>query len=123
MGCDIHFTVERRHEGQWVHQPTDLEISRNYRLFSILAGVRGTETPIAPPRGIPADAAPETLAAIGDPHDFDNCCMGPFSWLTFTEIIQHPWDYDDSWFPTKLLLSSVPMIPFDELRLVFWFDS
>lgn len=73
MGCDIHIFLERQNgTNKWVDctpykrdgfddtlRPQD-RYSRNYLLFSILAGVRdysGAVEPIAPPRGVPDDCS------------------------------------------------------------------
>lgn len=42
-----------------------LNISRNYALFGLLAGTRGSLKPIVPPRGWPSDLTPETLEELG----------------------------------------------------------
>lgn len=112
MGCDIHFFVERRAGGTWltcdkwtkdedgqrVEYKDAFYHDRNYDLFAILANVRnglgfaGVKTgegfnPIAPARGIPADASPEYRSAVesygSDGHSH--------SWLTVTEIQTFDW--------------------------------
>jgi len=56
MGCDIHTVFQAKIDDAWVdiHVPCWDE-PRSYALFGWLAGVRGDETPIAEPRGLPAD--------------------------------------------------------------------
>jgi hypothetical protein len=106
MGCDIHMYVEKKVKGiGWVRwQRTDVEkhgeysyvrdyyaySKRNYRLFSILAGVRSEDRsvgPIVQPRGIPHDASREVKAefelwdADGHSHSF----------LTLEELLKYDW--------------------------------
>lgn len=78
MGCDIHLTVEAFRDGSWRCVPNDCGDwydNRNYDVFAILADVRngsgfaGVSTgegfaPIAPRRGIPADACVEYLRSV-----------------------------------------------------------
>lgn len=64
--------------------------SRNYLLFSILAGVRNhlDIKPISPRRGVPWDASIDYLKEVnrleGDGHSH--------SWFTLKEILDFPWD-------------------------------
>lgn len=72
MGCDIHVYVERRQRftpeeleamdeqsrkwnTRWDNLSQEFHPMRNYLLFSILAGVRGSIEPLVPPRGLPDD--------------------------------------------------------------------
>ena len=54
MGCDIHMHVEIRYNGKWEHYAAP-SIDRNYALFGVMAGVRGSGSPIVKPKGIPKD--------------------------------------------------------------------
>ena len=98
MGCDIHLYVERRENGQWVsadkwtpnpYYENRFYTGRNYELFAMLADVRnsGGITPIAAPRGLPADVSPEVKgesdrwASDGHSH----------SWLTIAELNAYNW--------------------------------
>lgn len=117
MGCDIHMYVEykkdlpigesREREEKWVYGdyfmpnpyyriwPTEPEFkrielkgSRNYSLFSTLAGVRdysGDIKPVSDPKGIPDDCCPQIKEANedwkGDGHTH--------SWLTLKEIKEY----------------------------------
>ena len=77
MGCDIHCTweVRRTQSGPWENMDTwddgyparPILDDRNYSLFAMLAGVRNMDdiVPIAEPRGLPSDMAPETEAYFG----------------------------------------------------------
>ena len=64
MGCDIHCDVEAKTStGWWLPMGQDLEIGRDYALFSAMADVRNGENgdseyiePVAAPRGWPKGA-------------------------------------------------------------------
>jgi hypothetical protein len=112
MGCDIHFSVEVKDDGEWKSadsmernewhsrypddepefRTVELYGSRNYGLFAILADVRNSETnpltPISNPKGTPSDASPEVSAIIqhweGDGHGH--------SWLTIKELNEYDWN-------------------------------
>jgi hypothetical protein len=92
MGCDIHSHAERKTEsGKWEAVPGLLPFSsRSYGTFGFLADVRNYSglTPIAPPRGFPADASGYVVAEYegwgGDAHT-------P-SWLSVEELTA--FDYD-----------------------------
>jgi hypothetical protein len=79
MGCDIHAFVEYRYKPEAKeYSQSDLgmaegsssssrwwgfgqvDIGRNYSLFGLLAGVRGTQQPVAEPRGVPKDISWQT---------------------------------------------------------------
>ena len=105
MGCDIHGVLQSRGYDGKFHTECEMEDTRNYKLFAILANVRngygfaGVPTheaiqPIAEPRGLPED-----FKVFGDEHvyGFDNRkeWLGDHSrtWLTATEIRDYPyWD-------------------------------
>lgn len=66
MGSDIHGVFQKRTADGWVDIPSGYEQERHYQLFAVLAGVRNgvgfagirtgdPVTPIAEPRGLPAD--------------------------------------------------------------------
>lgn len=85
MGCDIHAFAEKRNEaGDWVLVTDDVFDFRDYGIFAFLAGVRNYSavTPIAPPRGFPATAAPEIAASY---KGWDVDAHTP-SWLTIKEL-------------------------------------
>ena len=98
MGCDIHSYVEYRDKatGQWKMvriyvpyrwEPERLDLvepynGRNYDLFSMLADVRGSATPIAEPRGIPQDASDEVRREYESVEDW----VHTPSWLTLAEL-------------------------------------
>jgi hypothetical protein len=114
MGTDIHGVWQKRAGKEWQDIPSMYEQERHYSLFAVLAGVRNgygfagirtgePVTPIAEPRGIPAD-----FACVDDEHpvaSFDviddsrreeqerdkdlNVWLGDHShsWLTGAEIL------------------------------------
>ncbi|MGN6438508.1 MAG: hypothetical protein ACTHMM_18335 [Agriterribacter sp.] len=65
MGCDIHLFVEYKRPGseRWVNYGKEFRLDRIYGLFARLAGVRSHKsiTPVAAGRGVPEDAAMETI--------------------------------------------------------------
>lgn len=84
MGCDIHLHQEVLIDGEWHHYSCP-RVSRNYLLFSKMAGVRGSrEDAIASPRGVPADITTVTKMDLdswgGDGHSH--------SWLASEEVIE-----------------------------------
>ena len=110
MGCDIHYTFQRKDENNnWVDTNDGQEygkdnyIGRNYLLFSVLAGVRNgfgfantpTYVPIEPidePRGIPQDINYDFDYEFTD--DDENCSRvwygdHSYSYLTSDEILDY----------------------------------
>lgn len=87
MGCDIHLFTEKKVNGKWADQNTDLEVDRNYDLFSILADVRNYNNivPISEPKGIPADAD-EPFKKESDRMDDDG---HSHSYLTLQELLDY----------------------------------
>lgn len=63
---------------------------RNYRLFSILAGVRNSDgiVPIANPRGIPNDVSKFVKHEVKEYGDNGHS----HSWLSLQELEDYPWD-------------------------------
>lgn len=62
MGCDIHLFIEVAEEhGVTAWASGEVYMSRNYDLFAKLAGVRSTEAPMIPPRGLPFDLSNEVF--------------------------------------------------------------
>lgn len=91
MGCDIHAYVEKRVGDHWEALEFEIfEDGRSYSIFGFLAGVRNYSavTPIAEPRGLPADVSDTVRASFeqwgGDGHTS--------SWLTLEELLA--FDYD-----------------------------
>lgn len=116
MGCDIHFYVERKVDGNWVSPESWVKEyddepccacvpwgenyykQRNYNLFSILADVRngtgfaGCDTgegfnPIAKPRGLPDDCD-SRIKKLSDQLDCDGHSHSHF---TLAELLAYDW--------------------------------
>lgn len=100
MGCDIHFHTEVFDGNEWQRAKEKLVDGpcgwkedaytydgRNYDLFSILAGVRGAESPLSEPRGVPEDASSEVSKAYTD-WDLD---AHSASWFTLKELLEFDW--------------------------------
>ena len=121
MGCDIHMHVECKKRGKWVLHSEDIYDGRNYELFSILAGVRGSSTPISYPKGLPVDVT-DDVKSLYDSWEWD---AHSASWLTFNEIYNSRFDYDNISLQHIALdmLSSKIDQKAEDVRIVFWFDS
>lgn len=159
MGCDIHVFTEVYKDGKWNHVDTLVESreyfpynvidnypaapyyivdsvydDRNYQVFSILAGVRGSYEPIDQPRGFP-DNLSDTLQEIVDFH-FEHTS----SWLTLKELMNYNywglsaeekewvgWFFDRN--NSQSAISKLKRIArghevrSEDVRIVFWFDS
>lgn len=143
MGCDIHFHIEYKIDGQWVlmHQP---RINRDYTLFGLLAGVR--EVNLAPyaTRGLPDDISVGTRVSSeywsedGHSHSYiqgrvDVC--GLVDALQHATVIDDPWGWESEvlnkcWFFGGLFSGfwseeeqgSIPD-SITDIRYVFWFNN
>lgn len=116
MGCDIHFFLEKKVDGQWksmdkwtiddeedesykyVKYDDSFYGGRNYNLFSILADVRngygfaGCDTgdgftPISYPKGLPKDVTSE-VKSYSDGYGIDG---HSHSWYTLKELEDYDW--------------------------------
>lgn len=136
MGCDIHMYVEYKRKNRekqdiWIHgdyfkpnpyydgkdkdeskfERMELYGSRNYSLFSTLAGVRDythSMIPVSEPKGLPKDICQYIKESYGDwAQDAHNA-----SWLTLKELK----DYQQSKPIIKYtgLLSPIQLKEFDE---------
>lgn len=56
MGTDMRGYLEYRQDDQWVPLANDWRLIRSYRMYGLLANVRG-EGALYPPRGVPHDVA------------------------------------------------------------------
>lgn len=121
MGCDIHLFVETKSYNEWWIL-AELTISRNYRLFAHMAGVRGEGiiTPVVEPRGFPEDAGYRLKSDYKtwgeDAHTA--------SWLTFEEFysaVGKAGQPDDA-VAVAAMLASLQKCGV-ESRVVFWFDN
>jgi hypothetical protein len=91
MGCDIHLHVEVKIEGKWEHYHAP-NISRSYKLFEKMAGVRGEiKNAISSPKGLPDDLNIITRKSA-EYWDVDG---HSWSWLNLEEIsILSDWLHD-----------------------------
>ena len=97
--------------------------SRNYQLFSILAGVRGEHSPIVEPSGIPEDVSTgyEYMCDQweGDSHSH--------SYYTLTELLNVNWEEYDDCYLDDFLQSIERLKEIDEdtdnVRMCFFFDN
>lgn len=69
-------------------------IDRNYRLFSVLAGVRNTFgiQPIALPRGLPEDASEASLRMGTNYTRNPNWDFPYLTWVSLRELLEYDWD-------------------------------
>lgn len=86
MGTDIHVIPELSFNSDRTWSallPHAMPLARDYALFHRLAGVRGNTArdgdPIAPNRGFPRNASPETCKV------FDHHSLHSITWLSITE--------------------------------------
>lgn len=126
MGCDIHAMIEVRIDGRW-YNAGDPIISRNYRIFSILANVRNyDEVPfIATPRDLPEDAtfAMKSLYKV----DIGGHSA---SWVSLKEIINfYMQGKEEDILQWKQLIKKMKRakktygVKTKHVRLVFYFDN
>ncbi len=144
MGCDIHLHVEVKIKGRWLHY-NHPQISRNYNLFCMMAGVRkygedGEPKPISEPRGLPDDLSDTTRFDF----DWDEPDAHSMSWLSAEEAGKVQKWHDDN---RKVKDSLTPVFGyvfgnyvdshleypedckelkergFEDTRVVFWFDN
>lgn len=140
MGCDIHMHIEVKLNGEWHHYGSP-NTPRAYRLFEIMAGVRGDDgKAVSLPKGMPSDPSAMTNLCF----DYDGADGHSHSWLSRDEIkeVYRRWDvlikesdvpnsrwemdldhnyfgyaFSNSWegnsFPKGV----------EDVRFVFWFDN
>jgi hypothetical protein len=97
MGCDITMHSQVYDIDRWVWYDFNIFDDRNYTLYGILCGCRGTEfKPIADWKGYPEDCE-DKLKKCG-PWDYDyvtesgvNLGYAGVSWLTLTELKTFDW--------------------------------
>jgi len=137
MGCDIHIHQEVKIDGQWEHY-RETGLPRNYKTFAKMAGVRGSEAPIAEPRGLPDDVTKVTK------FDADHWGVDghTHSWLGAEEILEleswiegqmkedkwrlemDGWGYlfGNGWGGFTKYPEDRPK-GLEDIRFVFWFDN
>jgi len=150
MGCDIHCVVEYNWDGE-MFEFCSPNISRNYDLFGLMAGVRGPDEPFIDPRGIPKDACSTVRRECIVPleaarTDIEKCLIGQSVKIFKGDTAYNPWLHDFSWFTpselqavmrdynkkytyrqTEMTVVEAMMWKLHEMysqvRLVFWFDN
>ncbi len=140
MGCDIHLHVEAKIKGKWEHYSHPF-ISRNYWLFSRMAGVRdnGEICAIAKPRGLPGDISASTQFDAGQWGSDAHTC----SWLSAGEAGEVQRQYEerhggtshpplfgylygndiDCYVTPGSDSARLKALGFEDARIVFWFDN
>lgn len=141
MGCDIHVHGEVKINGKWEHW-TAPKVTRDYNLFTKMAGVRDCGhniKPLSEDRGIPEDASAVTLFAW----NAEKADAHSATWLSGAEL-----DELEEWYATfpdegrswKSLCHHVIGYVFgngwnvaaspedypagvEDARLIFWFDN
>lgn len=149
MGADIHAWVETKDSNHW-YRVAEVQLGRNYRLFSLLAGVRGSEGPLVEPRGLPDDVSSgvfyeyyEVVVGEPDPYLKQEVFYGkPHQprdyWHTPSYLSGREYDAvlmayiegdDDGYLPPlpealgSYLGNLSQRLGGNKVRLVFWFDS
>lgn len=145
MGTDIHVHAELLVGGEWLYY-REIDIDRDYKLFSLMADVRndrrnqfdGYVEPIDQPRGLP-----ENISLMTKMHRDDFGEDGHSdSWLSYPEILQvirfmkqvgtyilwGEWTpqigrlFGNSWERWKDEPEGYPD-EIKDIRWIFWFDS
>mgnify|MGYP001578519903 CR=1 FL=1 len=120
MGCDIHTFVEYKlwNDGG-MRTGCEIWVARDYTLFGLMAGVRGSDLPDVPPRGIPDGLSDEVQ------NEYIRCGTDAHteSWLTLGELTtvlaRHP--HRDMELARTLM--NITDQQGRDPRLVFWFDN
>lgn len=98
MGCDIHAFIEYAYDGDTYTNTfcdSEIHIGRDYDLFGLIAGVRGTTSPLILPRGFPSAciaAGNTTIFAqnwhVQEKYDEYGKDAHSATWLTLDELKQ-----------------------------------
>ena len=136
MGVDIHTVLQIKRQGRWETIATDIYPGCNYALFSVLAGVRGQEEPIAEPRGLPPGFVvdDDNDHPVADAGGFiDSYWIGDHShgWLTAAEIVEYDCADPEEEYIKCLgyIIAKMVIVAYENdlelenIRLVFGFDS
>lgn len=132
MGADIHVYIEYKDKnGDWRNFGEFDMLGRNYDIFGLLAGVRGSFDPVISPKGLPKDRSSGVLAAS----EWWGSSSHTHSYLNTKEIkkvlkklkkyskkdekLNEVREYYKPMF--KVLIKVLDVL--GESRIVFWFDS
>ena len=131
MGCDIHLYIESKTglgDFGWESFGGRIDVGRNYELFGLLAGVRGTREALVAPRGLPGDISVRAYKGL---QSSDLHCH---SWLSRKElraaIAQLTMDVDGEgvefasaeWYAILAAMKALKKAG-RRVRIVFAFDS
>ena len=141
MATTMHAHIEyRTKDGDWLHYAAP-DVKADYRLFSIVAGIRsettGIRRPLAAPRGLPPDLSEVTRISYG--LDKDNGSLKGETWLGADEFVrlQERWnelnpglgslekDFEETVFSTYGPGGTAIATHngFEDARVVFWFED
>ena len=123
VGTDIWAYIESK-DLNGNHTVADVSLDRDYRMFSLLAGVGAKCNPIYPPRGLPDDANVTIIEIYQGLGEFAHTA----SWLSTNELEDVFHAYNDSTeglsIPTVYDSTLKTMRHLGEdTRLIFWFDN
>ena len=132
MGCDIlmHVQIKNPENDLWDFIQENVFDDRDYELFTILDGTRGTPgtIPISDPKGFPDDSADKLMPANGYDNDYTTefgvyLGYAGVSYLTVTELMSYDWSQKKGSFVEEILphlhgLAQVHGGP-DNVRIVF----
>lgn len=122
MGCDIHICVEvgsSASQDHWFGMATDVDMNRDYNLFSKLAGVRGVEPALIEPRGLPNYISYETERY----YEYWQNDAHTSAWLLLAELRLIPEMIEQPVFIYMEALAKYHNLPENKVRMVFWFDN
>lgn len=137
MGCNSHLSVEvrepeRHYMNGWETYALDLPESRNYSMYTFMAGVRGDEgDAIAQPRDIPQDVSTH-VKAWWQRWDGDGHTPSYLSSEEFREVIRLYKKSPDNkgyglakeWLALSEVLNGLEKVYGKEnVRVVFFFDN
>ena len=128
MGCDIHLYIESKTglgDFGWESFGGRIDVGRNYELFGLLAGVRGTREALVAPRGLPGDISVRAYKGL---QSSDLHCH---SWLSRRELraaiaqLTMDVDVDVAWAESYTVLGAMkaPKAEGRTGRIVFALDS
>lgn len=128
MGTDIKLYLEYK-DFEWMPFGLEYWVSRNYRLFSLMAVVRSNDIyPVLfQPKGIPQDLW-EYVQSQYEKDSFHKDLFHDSSWLSFEEykhcIDKYSLDAKGEIFQYIAILKSMEVLESYgyETRLIFWFE-
>lgn len=137
MGCDIHFVVEKKIDGEWIgimrkYPRAGFVGDRDYEFFTEVAGVRGRSDTAKYPRFLPEGISKLSLNEIisygTDGHSHSWLPIKEFSEIALRvnpDKFPNPYDKEQPWeklFGGPIFLNTSED-KIEDYRIVFWFDS